>query len=467
MLHLFQMREITFFFLVIFFFFYENMLFVSYAFFGVVQLCLIAGKLLKFFVLWVTKAPFYQNKYLSVTQTEKKLVKKGIANNIVPRGMGSCTCIGDPQDEMVGEELAEAKRKDNMILKVLLLGAGGSGKSTFFKQLNNTYGEGYSELQRSVYKIQIYRQIVENMQQLIIQSEQIEKGYLVSGSDEEDVKTIGIDSKEKHLYAMDKSFATAANYVLKFPEFGILDETIVKHINNLWNNCEAIHRIFEHRNKLAVADSTEYFFKNITRIGAKDYVPTTEDVLLVRYRTTGMTEKTFEINAGRMKVVDVGGQRNERKKWIHCFEHVNAVIFVVSLTCYDEVPFEDVTDLNVSIYEKNNMIESLDVFEHTLRYPCFEATPFILFFNKFDLFQEKIKHTPITRAFPDFQSDTDDVQLSIDYIRQKFLDKASPTSTRPFFTHVTCATDQENVKRVFNDVQVCLVSSNLGGADLV
>ncbi|ETO04010.1 G-protein alpha subunit [Reticulomyxa filosa] len=180
-----------------------------------------------------------------------------------------------------------------------------------------------------------------------------------------------------------------------------------------------------------------------------------------------MTEKTFVINGTRMKVVDVGGQRNERKKWIHSFEHVNAVIFVISLTCYDEVPFEEVTDLDVDVNEKNNMIESIEVFEHTLRYECFKNTCFILFFNKYDLFEEKIKHSPITRAFPEFEQDTTDVQQCVDYIRQQFLEKAQSNSSRALFTHITCATDKENVKKVFNDVQIGLVSDNLDKADLV
>jgi hypothetical protein len=44
-----------------------------------------------------------------------------------------------------------------------------------------------------------------------------------------------------------------------------------------------------------------------------------------------------------VSMYDVGGQRNERKKWIHCFDDVTAVIFVASLSEYDQVLYEDNT----------------------------------------------------------------------------------------------------------------------------
>lgn len=38
---------------------------------------------------------------------------------------------------------------------------------------------------------------------------------------------------------------------------------------------------------------------------------------------------------------DLGGQRSERKKWIHCFENVTAIIFMVALSEFDQVLIED------------------------------------------------------------------------------------------------------------------------------
>lgn len=51
----------------------------------------------------------------------------------------------------------------------------------------------------------------------------------------------------------------------------------------------------------------------------------------------------------------MGGQRSERKKWIHCFEDVTAIIFCVAMSEYDQVLHEDETtvnfyNINISIY---------------------------------------------------------------------------------------------------------------------
>ncbi len=42
-----------------------------------------------------------------------------------------------------------------------------------------------------------------------------------------------------------------------------------------------------------------------------------------------------------LRVVDVGGQRSERRKWISCFDDVRAVLFVCAMSGYDMTLFED------------------------------------------------------------------------------------------------------------------------------
>ena len=46
------------------------------------------------------------------------------------------------------------------------------------------------------------------------------------------------------------------------------------------------------------------------------------------------------MNLYHFRMVDVGGQRSERRKWIHCFENVTSIIFLVALSEYDQILFE-------------------------------------------------------------------------------------------------------------------------------
>lgn len=90
-----------------------------------------------------------------------------------------------------------------------------------------------------------------------------------------------------------------------------------------------------------VIDTTKEFFKYLSEIATPDYMPTDEHILLSRVRTTGIVEETYVIKKHTYVMFDVGGQRNERKKWIHCFDGVNAVIFVAALSEFDQMLFED------------------------------------------------------------------------------------------------------------------------------
>lgn len=51
------------------------------------------------------------------------------------------------------------------------------------------------------------------------------------------------------------------------------------------------------------------------------------------------------------RLFDVGGQRSERKKWIHCFEDVTAIIFCVAMSEYDQVLHEDETTVRDLLIE--------------------------------------------------------------------------------------------------------------------
>jgi hypothetical protein len=89
-------------------------------------------------------------------------------------------------------------------------------------------------------------------------------------------------------------------------------------------------------------------------------VPSAQDILRSRVRTTGIVETSFLVEGNTFKMYDVGGQRNERKKWIHCFENVTAVLFVAAISEYDQKLFEDES--------QNRMSEALSLFEEIVKY---------------------------------------------------------------------------------------------------
>lgn len=71
------------------------------------------------------------------------------------------------------------------------------------------------------------------------------------------------------------------------------------------------------------------------------YVPTEQDIVHARARTIGITETVFTLRDHDMLMVDVGGQKSERRKWIHCFQDVTSILFLVSLSGYDQCLVED------------------------------------------------------------------------------------------------------------------------------
>ena len=129
---------------------------------------------------------------------------------------------------------------------------------------------------------------------------------------------------------------------------------------------------------------------------------------------------------------DVGGQRSERKKWIHHFDNVDCVLFVVALSEYDQVPFFlftfFVSCLFICTYpfqpfqvlnedrKTNRMHDSLELFEKIVNNAFFAEKPFIVFFNKKDLFEDKVKTKSIRVAFPRYQGAQNDVAESADFI---------------------------------------------------
>lgn len=87
--------------------------------------------------------------------------------------------------------------------------------------------------------------------------------------------------------------------------------------------------------------------------------------------------------------------RNERKKWIHCFEDVTLLLFVVAINEYDTICEEDCAT--------NRLHEALNLFKDIINNIWFAHTNVVLFLNKVDLFREKIQHVNMNICFPRYR----------------------------------------------------------------
>jgi guanine nucleotide-binding protein G(o) subunit alpha len=161
---------------------------------------------------------------------------------------------------------------------------------------------------------------------------------------------------------------------------------LLEAMKRLWVD-SGVQLCFSRSNEYQLNDSAKYFLDKLDEIGNSNYLPSTQDILRTRVKTTGIVEINFSFKDLNFRVFDVGGQRSERKKWIHCFEDVTAIIFIVALSEYDQVLVEDETT--------NRMHESLRLFDSICNNKWFVNTSIILFLNKKDLFEEKIQRSSL------------------------------------------------------------------------
>ncbi|XP_034102151.2 guanine nucleotide-binding protein G(q) subunit alpha-like, partial [Drosophila albomicans] len=142
---------------------------------------------------------------------------------------------------------------------------------------------------------------------------------------------------------------------------------------------------------------------------------------------------------------DVGGQRSELRKWIHCFEDVNIIIFLVAISEYYQ---------NLSEFENvNRMEESKALFKNIVNSCWFEKAEFVLFFNKIDQFEEQIKEHHLVDYYPLYgDGPKGDSKAARDFIQNMFL-SLNNDNERDIYCQYTCTGDTHNIELVFADVK--------------
>jgi GTPase SAR1 family protein len=210
--------------------------------------------------------------------------------------------------------------------------------------------------------------------------------------------------------------------------------------------------VWSKRSSINVMDAHKDYLNDIDRIAAKDFKPTTHDILISRVRTTQVIQEKYRIDGIDFEIIDVGGQRSERRKWIDCFDNVTAVIFIVALSEYDQTLAE--------AKRTNRMVEALELFRSVCNNRAFEDTSILLFLNKKDIFAEKIMYSDIAdqRPFSDYSGPTQSFDDGVLYFIQKFKDCLLDDDFNDSFIHTTCATDTNNMQFVLDSTRTILMA---------
>ncbi|KAH6655743.1 G protein alpha subunit [Truncatella angustata] len=381
-------------------------------------------------------------------------------------------CFGSRKTDEEGQnrsrELDKIIRQDEKRLarevKLLLLGAGESGKSTVLKQMKLIYAQGFSKNERLEWKPVVFNNVVQSMRLIF---------------DVMNDQSIEFENKEnevrKHLFC--KQFNTRSYFfflawttgaeltncckqknqalILVDHEISLNDnlpEDYLEPVKALWADA-GVQKAVLKGNEYALHDNLSYFCDDLDRIWTKGYIPNDQDLLRSRLRTTGITETIFDLGQLTYRMFDVGGQRSERKKWIHCFENVNCLLFLVAISGYDQCLVED--------KDGNQMNEALMLWESIANSHWFTKSALILFLNKMDLFKEKLVSSPITsHGFVDYQGPQDDWKQASKYFMDKFR-ALNRNPEKEIYGHFTNATDTNLLKITMGSVQDMIIQRNL------
>ena len=337
---------------------------------------------------------------------------------------------------------------------MLFLGASCSGKSTLWnhlKYIHRTPSTVPYEEERSFARIRqkIHTDMIVGMQLLLLLAKHeacsAKLGMVLQPTSQQAADTLNAALPKKSGPHSAPSFDLT-------PQLGICIEQLWKDpiIRASWSQRIGLWPLlgvdvpFEER----LYDSLESYFDSTARIMEDTYVPDLMDMLRCRLMTTGIEETTITVDGTRFKLLDVGGMRSERRKWINFFDNCQVLLFFAPLCDYELQLKEDPS--------VNRMHDSLALFDQICNSHFFKDSIILLLLNKDDIFRERIRHKDLSVCFPDYTGGKD-YDKACDFIKRKFL-AVNKNPKKQIHSYMTTATDIASIKVVFDSLQVLLAS---------
>eukprot|EP00052_Salpingoeca_macrocollata_P013327 m.104023 g.104023 ORF g.104023 m.104023 type:complete len:395 (-) comp18867_c0_seq9:38-1222(-) len=369
------------------------------------------------------------------------------------------------RDRELSRELKADAKSQRCHVRLLLLGAGESGKSTIIRQLQIIHGGDDFHFDQDSYTLDILRNVAVNMGEIA--------AAMAGGrAPLEPAVTLASPENDAHLQylrtlsdgmsdnARDRELCVERLMPLRTDSEQ--RERFVQAIEALWAD-EGVRAAFERSSEYQLSDNAAYFFDRLRSLQELNFRYSNDDVVRLRNQTSGISESTFEMKGHRFRLVDVGGQRQERPKWIQCFTDVTAVIWVASSSGYDLTLRED--------NKSNRLRESLSLFEGMWKNRFLRNVSVILFLNKQDMLELKMQRSGaggrLKQFFPEYNGE-DNLDSARKFILKQFEDirdaydsRSESFKFKTLYTHFTCAVDKNNIERVFEASRDILIRLSL------
>ncbi|KAJ3265871.1 Guanine nucleotide-binding protein G(t) subunit alpha-3 [Chytriomyces hyalinus] len=392
----------------------------------------------------------------------------------------------------IEKQISKDRKELQKQVKLLLLGAGETGKSTILKQFRLIYGSGFAQ-EKSQFRCPIVFGISASAKTLVKAMSQLHIPYgfdpssiitahlpeldpiqSISSSDTADTQVSDHmvhqkcyrDEIAKHvadLYVTLGPFLPSSNAklpsavetiksfdtTLGFRHYASLTDEAADAVKLLWADT-GVQYCWTRRSEFHITDTAAYFMNDVARFCDEEFEVTDQDILNTRIITMNVTETRFQVESLIFRVFDVGGQRGERRKWAQYFEDVSALIYVAALGQFDQMCVED-----DSMNRATTVMESINLFASISSNPIFKQTPIILFMNKTDVFEEKLASRNVSEFFPDFAG-KNTVKEAGNFFLAKFL-MVNKYPEKPMYMYLTCATNTAKIRSVLETVRKIII----------
>ncbi|KAJ3381560.1 Guanine nucleotide-binding protein G(k) subunit alpha [Lobulomyces angularis] len=312
-------------------------------------------------------------------------------------------------DKQLKLDERQFKEEAQKTARILVLGSGDSGKSTFIRQMRLLNEDSFNQTEIDNFHNTIIDNLISSLKNLILGTEKL-----------------GINTTTE-------DYINDVQHLLDYE--WLSTDYLVSPIT-----AATIKRIWSDKNlKLCFSRKSEL-----------------KDIICSRKSTTTISETKVKYRDKKFLIIDVGGQKNYRHQWIPFFDNVHTIIFLVAISSFDQMLEEEE---NV-----NRIKDSLDLFDKIINNALLANIDFILIFNKMDLFKAKLKSSQIKLHFEDFNEDQTDTKKCAQY----FLNLFQSRSKREVqYVQYTTSTNMQKMKQVITSICDIILRRVLKRAGLV